>query len=102
MRNRLSEHAFADALDIGSFVTESGRTVEVLRRWGETRRDVIAKAEAAAKGKAEAEKAAALALFYPEITPFAVLSVGLFFLVEWWSSKRFPGARIVLLEYTLI
>jgi hypothetical protein len=61
VHNRLSEHAFADALDIGSFVTESGHTVEVLRRWGETRRDAIAKAEAATKAKAEAEQAAAAA-----------------------------------------
>jgi hypothetical protein len=77
VHNRLSEHAFADALDIGSFVTESGHTVEVLRRWGETRRDVIAKAEAAAKAKAEAEKtaAAATAAAVAKDAPVAAASV---------------------------
>jgi hypothetical protein len=56
VHNRLSEHAFADAIDIGAFVTESGRSVQVLKTWGETQRDVVAKAEAA---KAKAEAAAA-------------------------------------------
>jgi hypothetical protein len=56
VHNRLSEHAFADAIDIGSFVTESGRTVSVLDVWGETQRDVVARAEAA-KAKAEAASA---------------------------------------------
>ena len=61
VHNRLSEHAFADAVDVGAFVTESGRIVQVLQQWGETRRDVIAKAEAA-KAKAGAEKATAAAM----------------------------------------
>jgi hypothetical protein len=60
--NRLSEHAYVDALDIGGFVTEKGRAVRVLDLWGETQRDVQARlaAEAAAK-KADAGKAAAAA-----------------------------------------
>jgi hypothetical protein len=58
VHNRLSEHAFADAIDIGGFVTESGRMVSVLDVWGETQRDVIAKAEAA-KAKDEAAEAEA-------------------------------------------
>jgi hypothetical protein len=46
--NRLSEHAFANALDIGGFVTDKGRTVRVLDAWGETQRDIAVK-EAAKK-----------------------------------------------------
>lgn len=46
--HRLSEHAFANALDIGGFVTDKGRTVRVLEGWGETQRDIALK-EAAKK-----------------------------------------------------
>ncbi len=45
--HRLSEHAFADALDIGGFVTEQGHAVRVLNEWGETERDIAAKTDAA-------------------------------------------------------
>jgi hypothetical protein len=45
--HRLSEHAFADALDIGGFVTEQGHAVRVLSAWGETERDIAAKTDAA-------------------------------------------------------
>jgi hypothetical protein len=45
--HRLSEHAFADALDIGGFVTEKGHAVRVLGAWGETERDIAAKTDAA-------------------------------------------------------
>jgi len=44
----------------------------------------------------------ALAVFYPEITPFAIVTFLLFSALEWWTSGRLPGARVVLLEYTLI
>jgi hypothetical protein len=54
-RNRWSQHAFVDALDIRGFVTASGRKAFVLAGWGETQRDVKAR-EAAAKAKAELEK----------------------------------------------
>ena len=50
---RLSEHAFANALDIGGFVTDKGRTVRVLNGWGETQRDIALK-EAAKKAAARA------------------------------------------------
>ena len=45
---RMSEHAFANALDIGGFRLADGRRVSVLKDWGLTRRD-IKKAIAAAK-----------------------------------------------------
>lgn len=64
-KNRLSEHAFADALDIRGFVTESGKTAHVLDTWGKTKRDIareIAAAKAAAEQlaaeRAEADRAA--------------------------------------------
>jgi hypothetical protein len=46
--HRLSEHAYADALDIRGFVTAKGENVYVLDRWGETARDVAGKVIAAA------------------------------------------------------
>jgi hypothetical protein len=46
--------------------------------------------------------ASALALFYPEITPFAVLTFCAYFVLEWWTAARLPAARIVLLQYTLL
>jgi hypothetical protein len=36
---RLSEHSFANALDVTAFVTEGGRSVDVLTGWGPTARD---------------------------------------------------------------
>jgi hypothetical protein len=66
--DRLSEHALANAIDIFAFVTADGRTVEVLKQWGPTARELREEqekaAEAAAEAKAaagEAEKAAAAA-----------------------------------------
>ncbi|MGI9475888.1 MAG: extensin family protein [Hyphomicrobiaceae bacterium] len=55
---RMSEHAFANALDIGGFRLSDGRRVSVLEHWGLTRRD-IAKAAALAKQRQAAEIAAA-------------------------------------------
>ncbi len=64
LKNRLSEHAFADALDIRGFVTAKGKAVRVLDIWGPTQRDIAA-AEAAkneaAKAKAEQKVAGASA-----------------------------------------
>ncbi len=57
--NRLSEHAFADALDIRGFVTQKGQSVHVLDLWGTTQRDIAA-AEAA-KMRAEKMQTAASA-----------------------------------------
>ena len=45
---------------------------------------------------------AALAMFYPEVSPFAVITVFSYFIYDWYKAKQFPGARIVLLEYVLL
>jgi hypothetical protein len=50
----LSEHAFANALDIGAFVTDKGNAVSVLNSWGTPKREI---AERIAAEKAAAEKA---------------------------------------------
>jgi len=44
---RLSEHSFANALDISAFVTSDGRTIDVLTHWGRTIRDQRAQAKVA-------------------------------------------------------
>ena len=41
---RLSEHAKANALDIGAFVTADGQSTKLLAHWGPTKRDIKAKA----------------------------------------------------------
>ncbi len=53
---RLSQHALANAIDIGGFSLASGRTVAVVKDWGPTARDIKA-----AKAKAEAEAKSARA-----------------------------------------
>lgn len=59
--DKISEHAFANALDISTFVTADGRSIDVLSNWGKTERDLramaLAKAEAE-KAKAEADRQA--------------------------------------------
>jgi hypothetical protein len=37
--DKLSEHSFANALDISAFVMRDGRSIDVLTRWGPTARD---------------------------------------------------------------
>ena len=54
----ISEHAFANAIDISSFTTADGRTVNVLKHWGATERDIEAQRVAEAKAKAAAKAAA--------------------------------------------
>ena len=44
---RMSEHAFANALDIAGFELADGRHVNVLEDWGQTKRDLAAAAAAA-------------------------------------------------------
>jgi hypothetical protein len=56
--DRLSEHALANAIDISAFVTADGRTVEVLKQWGPTARDLREQQERAAEAVAEAKAAA--------------------------------------------
>lgn len=54
---RLSEHAKANAIDIGGFVLADGRKIQVLGSWGPTKRDLVAKAKAEAKAAREARQA---------------------------------------------
>lgn len=58
---RLSEHALANAIDIAGFVTADGRSIDVARFWGPTRRDEREAERVAAarakEGKPEPEKA---------------------------------------------
>jgi hypothetical protein len=44
---RLSEHSFANALDVSAFVTADGRSIDVLTGWGQTARDRQAQAAGA-------------------------------------------------------
>lgn len=52
---KISEHAFANALDVSAFVLSDGRRIDVKTFWG----DAVAAAEKAAAAKAAAERAAA-------------------------------------------
>ena len=45
---------------------------------------------------------AALAMFYPEVSPFAAITVVIYFFCDWYKTKAFPAARVVLLQYVLI
>jgi len=58
---KLSEHGLADALDIGAFVTATGKTASVMDGWGTPLREIMARiaAEKAAAEKVAAEKQAA-------------------------------------------
>lgn len=55
--DRLSEHAFANAIDIAGFVTADGRTVDVVRHWGPTARDRREAARVAAAASSKDTKA---------------------------------------------
>jgi hypothetical protein len=54
LHGRLSEHARANALDIGSFVTSLGRAALVVSDWGPTAREIAAAAAADSKAQAAA------------------------------------------------
>lgn len=43
----LSEHAYANAIDLSGFITADGRRIEVLKSWGETQRDKTSVADSA-------------------------------------------------------
>lgn len=60
-KTKLSEHGRANALDIRGFVTAKGESAVVLTGWGDTERDIAARALAAkqAEEKADAIRAAA-------------------------------------------
>ena len=49
--DRLSEHAFANAIDISGFITTDGRTIDVAGSWGPTARDQEAQRVAAMRAK---------------------------------------------------
>lgn len=53
---KLSEHAFANALDVRGFSTASGKAVRLLKDWGPTARDI-----AAEKARLKAQREARLA-----------------------------------------
>lgn len=53
---RLSQHALANAVDIGAFSLADGRTIRVFKGWGLTARDIKAQAEARAKAEAKAKE----------------------------------------------
>jgi hypothetical protein len=55
---RLSEHALANAVDIAGFVTADGRSIDVLRQWGPTVRDLRKEQERTKEAADEAESAA--------------------------------------------
>lgn len=52
---RLSQHALANAIDIGGFRLANGRTIGVLNGWGLTQRDIVARAKAKAEAAAAAK-----------------------------------------------
>jgi hypothetical protein len=56
---RLSQHALANAVDIGAFSLQNGRTIAVLKGWGLTARDIVARKQALAEAKAKAKTKAA-------------------------------------------
>jgi hypothetical protein len=45
---------------------------------------------------------ASLCMFYPEVTPFAILAIIGYQLVKWFRTRNFPGAHIVLIQYSII
>ncbi len=54
---RLSQHAFANALDIKSFETENGRRARLVSHWGMTRRDIARRARRATEPKKQRQTA---------------------------------------------
>jgi hypothetical protein len=56
---KISEHAFANALDVSAIILNDGRSIDVLSNWGKTERDLRAIAEARAEAERQAKAAAA-------------------------------------------
>jgi len=52
-QTRISEHAYANAIDISAVVTADGRTIDVLTNWGPTVRDLQKRSASADDGRAE-------------------------------------------------
>jgi hypothetical protein len=55
--DELSEHSFANALDISAFVTADGRSIDVLTGWGPTARDSHAQVSANSASRGDAHPA---------------------------------------------
>ena len=72
----LSEHAFANALDIAGFVTEDGRHVEPLKNWGLTEREIEAARRVAELVQEAAERAQATSQETEETPPQAARDTG--------------------------
>jgi hypothetical protein len=53
---RLSQHAFANAVDLPIFVLSNGRKIDVTRGWGPTKRDLIAAAKTSSVVKGDSSK----------------------------------------------
>src|SRR5262249_36743268 len=51
----ISEHAFANAIDISAVVTADGRTIDVLTNWGPTARDLQKRAASTVDARQEGE-----------------------------------------------
>ncbi len=69
---RMSEHAFANALDIGGFRLADGGRVSVLKDWGMTKRDIAKALLAEQKNAADAPLATADARATKPASPIAV------------------------------
>lgn len=73
VNDKISEHAFANAIDIGGFVTADGREISVLRHWGPTHRDQSAEHAGRAKQVASADGTKGRST-RRDVTPVAVKS----------------------------
>jgi len=45
---------------------------------------------------------ASLCTFYPEVSPFAIMAIGLFYAYRLIKDKTIPGAHLVLLQYSIL
>ena len=52
---RLSQHALANAVDIGAFSFQNGKTIAVLKGWGLTARDIVARKKALGGSQGESQ-----------------------------------------------
>lgn len=66
---RISEHAFANAIDIAGFVLADGRRIDVKTAWGPTARDARAAAKALAEAARQDKPGKSVAEAHPPPTP---------------------------------
>jgi hypothetical protein len=67
--SRISEHAYANAIDISALVTADGRTIDVLTNWGPTVRDLQKRTASTKDGRVEGEAKPTLGEGAAERTP---------------------------------